>query len=198
MKTGWISGEKIMERYGKLAVEIGQACYDGILHPFTETLIPVVEESKLGHIPKYPPAGVNPRNHILYTHSPNWDWTEQLKLDLEDTDDDQREVLPILWTGMIASVVFIHFISIVVELLIYGFKKKVIRLPIFLSGKALGKYSRHHSAGLTELLAFFRNARAALRGQVGDDFQHQRDVCLVAHEASFSFHIRQPALHESF
>lgn len=82
MTGKWITGKEIMENYGKAAVEIGQACYDGILKAFTaDVLTPVLEESKLGHIPKYPPVGVNPCDHIQYTATPNWDWSGHVRFD---------------------------------------------------------------------------------------------------------------------
>ena len=76
---GWISGSDVMQKHGVLAVEIGRACYDGKLRAYTETGTQVLEETRLAHIPKYPPVGVNPFDHIQYTHSPEWEWGNQLK-----------------------------------------------------------------------------------------------------------------------
>jgi len=70
-----------MQEHGVLATEIGQACYDGELHAYAETGQPVLEDTKLPRIPKYPPVGVNPFDHIQYTHIPKWDWSEQVAAD---------------------------------------------------------------------------------------------------------------------
>ena len=84
MVKGWLTGTDIMEQYGKAAVEIGQACYDDVLHAFTaDVLEPVFEESKLPHIPLFPPAGVNPLDHVQYTAFTYWDWSDHLYKDTE-------------------------------------------------------------------------------------------------------------------
>jgi len=84
MVKGWVTGTDIMEQYGKAATEIGQACYDGVLHAFTaDVLEPVFEESKLPHIPLFPPVGVNPLDHVQYTAKASWDWGDYLCKDTE-------------------------------------------------------------------------------------------------------------------
>ena len=57
-----------------LAIEIGQACYAGELHAYTEIGTQVLEKTKLAHVPVYLPAGANQLDHIQYTHSPEWNW----------------------------------------------------------------------------------------------------------------------------
>jgi len=72
----WITGKEIMDEYGKAAIQIGRACYDGVLQAYTaDILTPVLEESKLVHYPSYPPPGVNPYDHPQYTVTPSWDWS---------------------------------------------------------------------------------------------------------------------------
>ena len=83
MSGDWITGAEIIQRYSKLAVEIGQACHDAKLQAYTESLLPILEESKLGHIPKYPPPNVNPYEHIQFTHNPRWDWPEDSSINQE-------------------------------------------------------------------------------------------------------------------
>ena len=78
MPGEWITGADIIRDYGNLAVEIGQACYDEELHAFTEALFPVLEETKLGHIPKYPPPDVDPYEYIQFVSWPKWTWAELL------------------------------------------------------------------------------------------------------------------------
>jgi len=74
MPGGWITGADVMQEHGVLAIEIGQACYDGKLHAYTETGTAVLEKTKLAHVPIYLPAGADQLDHIQYTHSPEWDW----------------------------------------------------------------------------------------------------------------------------
>jgi len=72
----WITGKEIMDEHGKAAIQIGRACYDGVLQAYTaDILTPVLEESKLVHYPSYPPPGVNPYDHPQYTATPSWDWS---------------------------------------------------------------------------------------------------------------------------
>lgn len=75
MQGDWITGAELLAAYGKQAAELGRACHAGLLHPFTkDSLFPVFDETKLAHIPKYPPEGVNPLEHIQYGAVPHWDW----------------------------------------------------------------------------------------------------------------------------
>ena len=79
----WISGKEIMAVYGKAATEIGQECYDGVLHAYiADVLMPVLEKSKIARIPTHPPVGVDPYDHIQYTATPSWDWSPYVKIDL--------------------------------------------------------------------------------------------------------------------
>jgi hypothetical protein len=75
MPGEWITGADVMQTHGMLAVEIGKACYDEKLHAFTETLIPILEETKIGKIPKYPPIGVDRFQYIQYGPVVEWDWS---------------------------------------------------------------------------------------------------------------------------
>jgi len=63
---GLITGAEIMLQHGVLAVDIGQACYNGNLHAFTEARTPILENTKIAKIPKYPPPTVEPLEHVQY------------------------------------------------------------------------------------------------------------------------------------
>lgn len=98
MAGDWITGEELMQEYGLAAAEIGKACYDGTIHAFTaDTLIPVIEESKIAHIPKYPPVGVNPKDHVQYTYAPRWNWDEYLRPSPEDIPEDTPQMEFLSW-----------------------------------------------------------------------------------------------------
>jgi hypothetical protein len=106
MNGGYITGKEIIGQCGKLAVEIGQACYDGTICAFTETLTPVVEGTKLGKIPKYPPVGVNPLDHVQYAISPKWDWWSMGCLDVglcHDYSIEPRNIKILRYGAMIPS-----------------------------------------------------------------------------------------------
>ena len=79
MHGAWITGAEIMQEHGARAFEIGQACYDGTLQAFTEAGTPILEETKIAKIPKFPPPTADPLEHIQYSCCPSWDWIAQIR-----------------------------------------------------------------------------------------------------------------------
>ena len=74
MAGKWVTGEEIIFSYGKLSVEIGQACYQGELQAHTRTGLPIHEASKVAKIPALPPDNVMPEQHCKYGIAVSWDW----------------------------------------------------------------------------------------------------------------------------
>ena len=77
MTKEWITGDEIIGQFGKMASQIGQACYDDLLHAFIDKVgLPVREITKSPRIPKYPSHGLDANDYAQSCLFPYWNWDD--------------------------------------------------------------------------------------------------------------------------
>lgn len=68
-----------MDNFGITAIQLGRACYEGRIEAYLPDVeLPVYEFSKLPRIPKYPPAGIDPMDHVKSGETVKWNWEDIL------------------------------------------------------------------------------------------------------------------------
>ncbi|GHV57832.1 hypothetical protein FACS189460_5030 [Deltaproteobacteria bacterium] len=91
MAKPWLTGEKIMDRYGLAAAELGRLCHEGRLIAYLPEIVkPIYDLSTIEKIPKYPSIWVSSDKHIQIGETVRWDW--EIILGVDKLRQELREI----------------------------------------------------------------------------------------------------------